>query len=628
MCGIAGFVHAGDTERASDLVRRMLPQLARRGPDAEGLFCWPGVAFGHRRLAILDLSELGNQPMISEDGQVGLVFNGCIFNFLELRAELQQAGHAFRSECDTEVLLRGYQEWGVDKLVGKCRGMFAFAVWDNREKALFLVRDRLGVKPLVYSSQGGQIGFASTVAALHAAGLGVETDPHAVLEFLEFGYITDGRSIYREVKKVAPATIVEWRNGRISERCYWTLPPIDEQSKITFNDAVEETERLLIEAVKLRLISDVPIGALLSGGIDSTLVCWAMTQLHADVKAFTVGTPGDPSDESAAAASIAKTLGISHEIVTLHDEEPPLDDLAVAFSEPFASQSALGVMRVCAAVKPKATVLLTGDGGDDVYLGYPYFFNAWRAEQLARKLPVGSATAWSMARPLADMLPAAKRAKNFLDYTVGGLGAYTRVRDGLPYFSKNHLFGEKLHGLKLAQRDVPASFDSARHLLSEVFHYHRRTEFSGEFMQKVDGGTMFHAIEARAPFLDQKVWELAAALPAPIRFHGGHMKAVLREIVRRHLGEEVAFRKKQGFTIPAEKWLATKWRPTFERLRCATALEENGWIKRGSLGPRVTQSLEAGEAPKQLWYLLVLENWLQKQKSAVQPIETVHAGIA
>lgn len=616
MCGIAGFVNSGNTQRARDHVGCMLPELAGRGPDAEGLHTWPGVAFGHRRLAILDLSDLGKQPMVSEDGEVGLVFNGCIYNFLELRAELQKRGHQFKSECDTEVLLRGYREWGISKLTRLCRGMFAFAIWDQPRRTLFLVRDRLGVKPLVYAARNGQIGFASTVGALRAAGLANEISRDAVLEFLEFGYVPGDRSIYSELQKVPPATILTWRDGDIQSECYWELPAADERSPLTFEDAVRETERLIVEAVKLRLISDVPIGALLSGGIDSTLVCWAMRELHANVKAFTVGTPGDKSDESPAAAAIARKLGIRHEVVTLAESKAPLDDLAVAFSEPFASQSALGVMRVCAAVKPMATVLLTGDGGDDVYLGYPYFLNAWRAETLANRLPGFAPTFWKAARPFARLAPPMKRAANFLDYTTGGLGAYTRVRDGLPYYGAHHLFGDHLADLQLRQRQMAASFSSARRLLSQVFDYHRRTEFLGEYMPKVDGGTMFHAIEARAPFLDQMLWEFAAALPPSIRFHGGQLKAVLREIVRRRLGSEIADRPKQGFTVPAEKWIATRWQGAFELLRGETELESGGWIRKGALGPVIDRALAQQSAPKQLWYLLVLENWLQHQRAS------------
>lgn len=399
MCGIAGFIGSTGSERHLRLVESMLPELARRGPDAEGLASWPRAALGHRRLAIIDLSELGRQPMVSDDGEVGLVFNGCIYNFIELREALQKAGRRFRSECDTEVLLRGYEEWGIDELVPRLRGMFAFAIWDNNRQKLFLVRDRLGVKPLIYAKCGQEIGFASTVPALRAAGLAQEIDEDAVLEFLEFGYVTDQRCIYRELKKVPPATIVEWQDGQVSERVYWSLPAIDERLPITFDEAVEETERLIVESVRLRLVADVPIGALLSGGIDSTLVCWAMRQLNANVTAFTVGTPGDAADESAQARVIAEKLGIAHQVVTLGSAEAPLDELAEAYGEPFACQSAMGVLRVSEAVKPFATVLLTGDGGDDVFLGYPYFYNAWRAERLARRVPEFASSFWRGIEP-------------------------------------------------------------------------------------------------------------------------------------------------------------------------------------------------------------------------------------
>ena len=627
MCGIAGFVSHSGSERASDLAGSMLPQLARRGPDGHGIATWPGVTLGHHRLAIIDLSDAGRQPMLSDDGRVGLVFNGCIYNFREIRERLAAAGHRFRSECDTEVLLRGYLEWGIDKLVPELRGMFAFAIWDDPRQTLFLVRDRLGVKPLVYAAQDEEIGFASTISALRAAGLAHHIDTEGVLEFLEFGYVTDARSIYREVNKVPPATIVEWRRGQTSQRCYWSLPAVQDSSKITFGEAVEETERLIVESVRLRLVSDVPIGALLSGGIDSTLVCWAMKQLNADVHAFTVGTPEDPADESVQARAIAEKLGIRHQVVTLDSKEPPLDDLAEGFSEPFACQSALGVMRVSAAVKPFATVLLTGDGGDDVFLGYPYFYNAWRAQRLARRLPPFAPAIWQSVRPLAAAIGPLKRARNFLDYSMGGLGAYTRVRDGLPYFERHALFGERLRRLKLSQRQMPASFASARSLVAEVFDYHRKTEFTGEFMPKVDGGTMYFALEARAPFLDHKMWEFAAALPPATRFHGGQLKAVLREIVRRRVGPEVAARRKQGFTIPAEKWLLTQWRDSFERLRSSTLLESEGWIKKGSIGPEIDKAVRVGAVPKQLWYLLVLENWLQHQACPASSVDRLAAQV-
>src|SRR5579862_8152938 len=246
MCGIAGFASSSD---GTPSISPMLAALARRGPDGEGTATWPGVALGHRRLAILDLSELGSQPMLTEDGQIGLVFNGCIYNFTDLRGELEKLGHRFRSQCDTEVLLRGYQQWGIDALVARLRGMYAFAVWDERFRKLFLVRDRLGVKPLIYMARDGQIVFASTIQALRAMRPRVEIDPQAVLEYLEYGFVTDERCIFDGISKLPPATILEWKDGAFSQRCYWTLPPIDEESNISFEAAVEQTEQLLLDSV-------------------------------------------------------------------------------------------------------------------------------------------------------------------------------------------------------------------------------------------------------------------------------------------------------------------------------------------------------------------------------------------
>jgi asparagine synthase (glutamine-hydrolysing) len=615
MCGIAGHITQQSTE-ADHSVQAMLTSLARRGPDSSGLANWPGATLGHRRLAILDLSPAGHQPMLSEDGQIGLVFNGCIYNFMELRADLEDLGHHFHSRCDTEVILRGYQEWGIDALAPRLHGMFAFGIWDHPRGSLTLVRDRLGVKPLAYCARGGEIAFASTVAALRSAGFAGEIDPLAVLEFLEYGYVTDARSIYQGISKLPPATILEWRAGQISQRQYWQLPETGGSSGISFEEAVEETERLLLESVGLRLISDVPIGVLLSGGIDSALVCWAMREWKADIKAFTVRAPDDPSDESADAARTAHTLGIAHEIVDMPHTHLSLHTLIDAYGEPFACESAQAMLWVSEAVKRRATVLLTGDGGDDVFLGYPFFHNAWLAERLARHLPDAAPAIWRSVRGIVPSGGPARQFRSYLDYATGGLGAYAMAHDGLPYFERHSLLGERLSGRELAQRRIPPSLESARTLLSGVFGYHRRMHFLSEFMPKVDGGTMYYAIEARAPFLDHKIWEFAAALPPAVRFHGGRLKAVLREIARRRVGPEVAFRKKQGFTVPVETWLAGRWSGLLGRLRESTLLEDEGWIRRGSLEAPLRDALARHWVPAQLWRLLVFERWLEKESSA------------
>jgi asparagine synthase (glutamine-hydrolysing) len=623
MCGIAGLIGSGDSNSAERAVRAMTDAIRRRGPDSEGIAGWPGAFLGHRRLAIIDLSEAGRQPMLSDDGSIGLVFNGCIYNFLELRKELKERGHRFRSHCDTEVLLRGYQEWGIDALAPKLRGMFAFGIWDDRTQTLSLVRDRLGVKPLLYSARDGQIAFGSTVGALRAGGFGGEIDPQAVLEYLEFGSVTDDRSIFQGVSKLPAATILVWKHGSLSQRSYWSLPAPDERSRITFEEAVEETERLLLESVRLRLYADVPIGALLSGGIDSTLVCWAMAKLNANVTAFTVGTPGDPEDEAPEASETARILGIPHQVVSLpqdqrdqRDRRDLLLELGTAYDEPFACSSALAMLRVSRAVKPHATVLLTGDGGDDVFLGYEFHYHYFRAQQIARMLPSIAAPCWRMMRPLFDAAAPLRRPKHFLDFVTGGLGAITRVHSGLPYYQSRGLLGSRLQGRDLPQRKIPLSMAAGRTVLSDFLNYQQRMWFVSEFMTKVDGATMNFALEARSPFLDHTLWDFAAALPPALRLRGGTLKAILREIVRRRVSPAVASRRKQGFTIPVQRWLVNHWQGAIEETMHESWLERDGWLRPGALAAVGREAASAGDAPMQLWFLLVLENWMRANSGA------------
>ena len=406
---------------------------------------------------------------------------------------------------------------------------------------------------------------------------------------------------------------MEWKAGRLEERCYWKLPEANGSSRIGFPEAVEETERLLLEAVRLRLQADVPVGALLSGGIDSSLVCWALSKLNANIRTFTVSTPGDAADEAPAAVETARRLGTPHEVVTLAaGGSELLDELTEAYGEPLGCPSALAMLRVSRSVQPLATVLLTGDGGDDVFLGYPFHRHFWAAQRLAGALPNVASRVWRGLRPMADALPVLRRGKHLLDYATGGLGAVTRVHDGLPYYWNRDMLGERLRGRNLQQRKIQQSTDSARRLLFDVLQYDLKTQFAGEFMTKVDGGTMHYALEARSPFLDQTIWEFAAKLPIEVRLRGGILKAVLREIVRRRIGEDVASRKKQGFTIPVERWLATTWRGALEEIAGQSQLENGGWLRRGALQGPVTEGVGKRWVPLQLWYLLVLDHWLRR----------------
>jgi asparagine synthase (glutamine-hydrolysing) len=622
MCGIAGLAGFTDRRAAEHRVCRMLSTLARRGPDGEGVELWNDAALGHRRLAIFDLSDAGYQPMLSPDRSVGVVFNGAIYNFRELRRELETKGYQFKSQTDTEVLVHGYDAWGLEPLLTKLRGMFAFALWDDRKRTLFLVRDRLGVKPLLYSCGNGQIAFASTVRALREAGFVDEIDDLAIAEYLEFGYVTDQRSIYRGAQKVPAAGIVEWSDGKVQTREYWQ-PPVPSSKQPSFAEAVEETERLFVRAVERRLFADVPIGALLSGGIDSSLVCWAIKHLGGDVTAFTVGTPGDPADETADARETARRLGIRHEILELTSaEEPNIEELISAYAEPFACASALGMLRVSKAVAGSATVLLTGDGGDDVFLGYPEHRHLLWAQKVARSMPGFVARGWLSNRERVPPLSSLKRLRSFMNYSTGGLGAVACAHDGLPSYWQHGMLGERLSGISVSHRDIEWSHESGHKVLADFLEYDRGNRFVGEYMTKVDGATMFHALEARSPFLDQDLWEFAASLPFELRLRNGQSKALLRELARQKLGQQVASGQKRGFTIPVQRWLVGRWRNALTESLRTSVLDREGWINSRAVLERLTVATENGWAPNQLWYIFVLETWLRYEKDAKAETDT------
>jgi asparagine synthase (glutamine-hydrolysing) len=590
----------------------MTEDLKRRGPNAEGVECWPAAVLGHRRLSIFDLSDAGRQPMMSDDRSVAVVFNGAIYNFRDLRAELEQAGCVFRTQTDTEVLIYGYREWGIHRLIGRLRGMFAIGLWDATTQILYLFRDRLGVKPLAYCAQNGMLAFASTVRALHKAGFGGELNTDAVLEFLEFGYITDRQAIYRDIRKVPAGGLIRFdvASGKLTEERYWQSPqPAREAAQAPdFEEVVREVERRFVEAVRLRLSADVKVAALLSGGIDSGLVCWGIREAGGDLTAYTVGIPGDPADETSDASVTAKKLGIRHEILPLDPESAPgITELTQAYGEPFACASALGMLAVSKLVSANATVLLTGDGGDDVFLGYPEHRNLWIAQKTASALPLSVMHTWKTFRQFFP--PALKRARSFGDFVAGGLPAATRVRNGLPDYGP--MLSGDLQGRTVPQRQMPWSEDAGRTVLYDFLNYDFNQRFTGEYLPKVDGGTMHYALEARSPFLDQQVWEYAAALPVSVRLRNHQLKAVLREIASRKISPNIASLRKRGFTIPVERWITTRWRERFEAAFEKPVLGEAGWISPQAVRAELRRAIDRGEAPVQLWYLFVLENWLQ-----------------
>lgn len=620
MCGIAGLIGPGDPGDAVARVQAMVDRLARRGPDDEGLEQWPAATLGHRRLAVFDVSAAGHQPMTTPDGQLGVVFNGAVYNWPSLRDELAATGVTFASATDTEVLLHGYRAWGIDGLVSRCRGMFAFGIWDQGARTLFLVRDRLGVKPLVYSERDGRIAFASTPTALEAAGFTGPLDPVAVGEFLEFGVVPERSCIFRGVAKLPPATILEWTDGRSSTRRYWSLPSAANGRPRPFDEVVEETEARFLEAVSIRQFADVPVAALLSGGVDSSLVCWALAEAGANVAAFTVGTPGDEADETSDAVATARALGLDHRVIAMDQAlTPDLSDLIAAYPEPFGCSSALGMLAVSRAIRPHATVVLTGDGGDDAFLGYRRHRYLWLAQRYARRIPAPVLSVWRALAPRSRRGGLARRGVQFLDVVAGGLGAYMRAQVGLPDFASAGWLGDRLADVPIPERELDRTTGAARTVLSRFLELHRREKLVAEYLTKVDGATMHHALEARSPFMDQELWEHAYALPPSVHLHGSELKAVLRAIARKRLGDRVAEGRKRGFTIPVEAWLAGRWRKTLEEALEEPILEREGFVRPEPLRKELTAAEPGGPLPTHFWYYTVLETWMRLREGSPAP---------
>jgi asparagine synthase (glutamine-hydrolysing) len=490
--------------------------------------------------------------------------------------------------------------------------MFAFGLWDNLTGKLYLVRDRLGVKPLVFASRNGQLAFASTVGALKSGGFAGELDNRALLDLLRWGFVGEQHCIYQGIYKLPPATILEWCNGNYRQYDYWEAPRPQDGARITFDEAVAEVERRLREAVAVRLEADVPVAALLSGGIDSGLICWAMADLGANLTAYTVGVPGDPSDESAAAASTARSLGIRHSMIDLRAAQmPEIDELLSAYDEPFPCSSALGMLRISRAISPTAKVVLTGDGGDDLFLGYPRHRHLWLAERLSEHVAPWLAETWSLwglnnlrAGPL-------RRAGALLDYATGGVDAFLRKSASLAGYRARGLLGPRSEESISETSAMPLS--NGVGMVEGLVEYERNGRFVGEYLKKVDGATMHYGIEARSPFLDQELWNFGGKLPVDLRMRRGELKAILRALARRRIGISISARKKRGFRIPAHRWLGTFWAERAEETFSHSILAQMGWIDRANVLTELRRTAQPGGAGEELWNLFVIESWLQRQ---------------
>src|SRR3972149_1802742 len=539
MCGICGIVDFSGDSVQEDILRKMCQMMIHRGPDDEGVYInhqlqatshqsKPSVGLGHRRLSIIDLSVSGHQPMCNEDGTIWIVLNGEIYNYIELVKDLKEKGHKFKSNTDTEAIIHLYEEYG-EECVKKLRGMFAFTIWDEKEEVLMLARDRPGKKPLLYYYKNGIFCFSSEVSSLLASGLiDKEIDPKAINYYLTFGYIPAPMTIYRNVYKLPPAHILIFKNGQVNIKRYWNLD-YAKKIEISEEEAANEVLRLLKEAVKIRLQSDVPLGAFLSGGIDSSTIVALMSQLTGErVKTFSIGFDDKDYSELKYANKVADTFNTEHhEFVVKPNVIEILPVLIDHYGEPYADSSAIPTYYVSRQTKQHVTVALNGDGGDEVFAGYERY-QAVLLSEMYQKIPAILRN--SLFQTIGNLIPDSFGQKNRLK----GIKRFIEG-EHLP-LSKRYLqwigmFTEKVRDDMYTDeflREVPDSdplsiisktlnSSNGLSLLDRLLHTDTMTYLPDDLLVKVDITSMANSLECRSPFLDHKLMEFAASLPVEFK---------------------------------------------------------------------------------------------------------------
>ncbi len=633
MCGIAGVLCLSNEQRATlDDARRMSDTLAHRGPDDAGAYVDPlgRCALGFRRLSIIDLTG-GHQPLSNEDGTVWVAFNGEIYNFRELRAELVENGHSFRTHSDAEVIVHAFEEWGANCL-HRFAGMFALALWDERDGRLLLARDRLGKKPLAYAIAKGRLAFASETKALLAlADVPRQLDPQALHEYLLFQYVPAPRSIYRNVRHLPPATRLECTCGTEAAphpTRYWALPggtiaePIRGRRERAYAEARQTLDRLLTAAVEKRLVADVPLGAFLSGGIDSSIIVGLMRRLGASpLRTFSIGFPDARFDESAAAREVAEHFGSEHheQIVTPRALEV-LDTLAFHYDEPMADSSAIATYYLSRFTRAGVTVALTGDAGDECFGGY----DRYRAARLASRMDWLPSLVRAPLAGLAKLLPrgqsksASRRVYRFLQSL--GESPARRYLAWINVFTPLQLAAGYREELR-RQINFDAPIEWFERLYGsggpDVVEAAIRTDFAGylpgDLLVKVDRASMACGLECRCPFLDHELVEFAQRLPIDWRLGPGGGKRILRDWAATLLPERPLRRAKMGFGVPIGEWFRGELRPRLEReLLAADSLPatifRRDWLQ-SLLAAHASGREHHGHA---LWSLLMLERWARR----------------
>ena len=649
MCGIAGqwrIERSGDSAALGASTQAMTAALAHRGPDAGDVWLDPnsGIALGHRRLSILDLSSAGAQPMHSHCGRYVISFNGEIYNFAELRAELAAAGSAFRGHADTEVLLEACARWGVERSLRRANGMFAFALWDKAGRVLHLACDRLGEKPLYYGWNGETLLFASELKALASLpGFRPAVDRDALALFMRHGYVPAPHSIYRNIRKLTAGSFVSFANPVRDEwpapMAFWHLADCVAQGQgapFTGTPAagIDALEAALRQSIALRMVADVPLGAFLSGGIDSsTVVALMQAQRARPVKTFSIGFHAQDYDEAPYARAVARHLGTEHTelYVTAEDAQTVIPQLPTMYDEPFADCSQIPTFLVSALARQQVTVAMSGDGGDELFGGYSRYTVAaglWRRQQgfpraLRRVMSAGlravSPARWDcLFSLLGPVLPASLRQPMAGD-KLYKLARLLTVDDPLAMYLRLISLWQAPEEVVIGARE-PASImalaaaapamgnDIERMMYLDTLHY-----LPGDILTKVDRASMAVSLEARVPFLDPDVLALAWRLPLAWKVRAGQGKWILREVLARHLPRELFERPKRGFAVPIDQWLRGPLRDWAEALLEPQRLAEGGYFHPAPIRAAWQAHLAGGQNLQyQLWHVLMFEAWRER----------------
>jgi asparagine synthase (glutamine-hydrolysing) len=616
MCGIAGFVLQGARAEEATL-RAMCAQIRHRGPDDEGVLVQDNWGIGMRRLSIIDLAT-GHQPLSNEDGSVWVVFNGEIYNYRTLREELRASGHQFRTESDTEVLVHLYEQEGVEGF-RKLRGMFAVAIWDRRRREMVLVRDRFGKKPLYWAALDSGLYFGSELKCLRAAGVPLDMDEEAVRLYLLFSYVPDPRSAFRAIRKLEPGSWLIYReDGTVRQSRYWTLPaPAEEPAPgFTEEQACAQIREVFDESVRLRMIADVPLGAFLSGGIDSSLVVASMArQSSAPVKTFSIGFEEARFNELPYARQVAEKYHTEHhEIMVRPDAVSLIERLVRHFDEPFGDSSAIPTYLVSEFAARHVKVALTGDGGDELFAGYESFF----AVDNLRKLDHTPQAVRRLIGAVAERLPYSAYGKNYLRMISrpSSLERYFELNYS-PYFMRQQLLqpdwmsppGEHFIRSSFPDCLLPNGAD----ILTQALYFEATAKLTGDMLVKVDRMSMAASLEVRSPMLDQELAALAAKIPHRWKTADSRGKLILVKALGDRLPPELLTRPKQGFGVPLALWFRGPLRSMLW-----DHLTSRQFLERGVVRPKFVEAMleEHGSGRRDnshwLWMLLMLELWFRE----------------